>query len=120
MSVYMQRTYASAGFNEYKYNILSQDESIFANRSDYLLPIATMNLKDPSNIFKDFHGKLSSPDISNLLTSGKIQSIPLDQLHAFILQNQNSGNATISSDLRTLGKYMNSRILYPTKETENL
>ena len=120
MSVYMQRTYASAGFNEYKYNILSQDESIFANRSDYLVPIATMNLKNPEDIFKNFQEKLVSPDISNLLTSGKIQSVPLDQLHAFILQNQNSGNATISSDLRILGKYMNSHILYPSRETENL
>ncbi len=120
MSVYMQRTYASAGFNEYKYNILSQDESIFANRSDYLVPIATMNIKNPEDIFKNFQEKLVSPDISNLLTSGKIQSVPLDQLHAFILQNQNSGNATISSDLRILGKYMNSHILYPSRETENL
>lgn len=120
MSVYMQRTYASAGFNEYKYNILPQDQSIFANRSDYLIPIATMNLKSTENIFKNFHEKLISPDIQSLFTSWKIQSIPLDQLNAFILQNQNSGNAAISTDLKTLGKYLNAHILYPNKDTENL
>ena len=36
----------SAYYNEYKYHTLTQEESIFAYRSDYLLPIATMNLKN--------------------------------------------------------------------------
>ncbi len=102
MTVYMQRTYASAGFNEYKYFIMPQDESIFANRSDYLLPIATMNIKDTTNIFANFHGKLLSPDIQNLFTSGKLQSVPLDQFHAFIMQNQNSTDVAVKSDLQSL------------------
>ena len=41
----------SAYYNEYKYHTLSQEESIFAYRSDYLIPIATMNLHDTKKIF---------------------------------------------------------------------
>ena len=38
--------FKSAYYNEYKYGTLTQEESIFAYRSDYLLPIATMNLEN--------------------------------------------------------------------------
>jgi hypothetical protein len=39
-----------AGMNEYKYNKLSQNESIFTYRGDYITPIATMNTVDPQAI----------------------------------------------------------------------
>lgn len=120
VQVYIQRSYASAGFNEYKYNILTQDESIFANRSDYLLPIATMNLKDTSQIFNNFSKPLSSPDMKKLVGSGEISKIPLDQLHSFISQTRFSPKTPMSADLVTLGRYMYDQVLYPTKETENL
>lgn len=36
-----------AGYNEYKYFQLGQNESIFVYRNDYLTPIAALNLRDP-------------------------------------------------------------------------
>lgn len=42
----------SAGMNEYKYNKLNQNESIFTYRNDYVTPIATMNLVDPNAVVK--------------------------------------------------------------------
>jgi hypothetical protein len=40
----------SAGFNEYKYSILDQEETLFTYRSDYFVPIATMNLRDTATL----------------------------------------------------------------------
>ena len=42
----------SAGMNEYKYNKLDQNESIFTYRSDYITPIATMNVVNPKAVVK--------------------------------------------------------------------
>ncbi len=41
-----------ASYNEFKYNILSQEESIFAYRQDYITPIATLNVKSPPTLIE--------------------------------------------------------------------
>lgn len=57
----------SAYYNEYKYFTLNQEESIFAYRTDYLLPIATMNLKDPSKALDGVKEKLTSKALKEKL-----------------------------------------------------
>ena len=62
-----------ASYNEFKYNILNQEESIFAYRQDYVKPIATMNLADVPAVIKDVQSKATSKDLKELFTSGKIE-----------------------------------------------
>jgi len=41
-----------SGMNEFKYNKLNQNESIFTYRTDYVTSIAAMNVLDPNSVAK--------------------------------------------------------------------
>lgn len=71
----------SAYYNEYKYHTLSQEESIFAYRSDYLIPIATMNLSDTKKIFTGLKEKLISKELKEKLASIDMSDIGLEAWH---------------------------------------
>ncbi len=109
----------SAYYNEYKYNILSQEESIFAYRSDYLLPIATMNLKDIGKIFDGLDEKMISKEMKNFVATPEFKAMDIEKLHSLIMQYRNSKDAAMSKDMHTLGQHMYSYILYPPKENQN-
>lgn len=108
----------SAYYNEFKFNILSQEESIFAYRSDYLTPIATLNLKNPSLAITGIQDQLKSADIKKFLENP--DDISLEKLHELILKYRNSKNADYQHDLHLLGKSMYSKILYPSKQDANM
>jgi hypothetical protein len=111
----------SAYYNEYKYNTLSQEESIFAYRSDYLTPIATMNLKDISKIYDGIEGKMQSKQMKEIFASTDIKALPLDTAHSsIIMKYRNSTNALFKNDIRILGQHIYSQILYPPKENMNM
>lgn len=109
----------NAYYNEYKYNILSQEESIFAYRSDYLLPIATMNLKDIGKMLDGIEGKMTSKEMKSFVASPEFKSMDIEKLHSLIMQYRNSKDAAMSKDMHTLGQYMYSYILYPPKDNRN-
>ena len=110
----------SAYYNEYKYNILSQEESIFAYRSDYLVPIATLNLKDPSKIFGGLKEKISSPILKEKLANIDFNDVGLEKWHSFIMQNHNAKDPLIREDARMMGAQIYKEILYPPKDNTNL
>ena len=110
----------SAYYNEYKYNTLSQEESIFAYRSDYLVPIATLNLKDPFKIFDNLKKKLSSEKLKDTFKDIELRDIPLDKWHSFIMQYRNSPDVAIRNDARMIGSAFYNDVLYPKKENQNL
>lgn len=109
----------SAYYNEYKYNILSQEESIFAYRSDYLLPIATMNLKDIGKLFDWFEGKMVSKEMKSFVASPEFKNVDIEKLHSLIMQYRSSKDASMRKDMHTLGQYIYSYILYPPKGNQN-
>ena len=110
----------SAYYNEYKYNTLSQEESIFAYRSDYLVPIATMNLKSIPKIFDGIETKMKSKQMKEFLEKTDIRNLPLDTLHAsFIMKYRNVSDIAFREDIRTLGQYVYSQVLYPPKDNQN-
>ena len=110
----------SAYYNEYKYNVLSQEESIFAYRSDYLVPIATLNLKDPSKVFDGLKEKISSPLLKEKFATIDFQDTSLDKWHMFIMQNRNSPDPLIRKDVRMMGAQIYRDVLYPPKNNVNL
>lgn len=103
----------SAYYNEYKYNTLSQEESIFAYRSDYLLPIATLNLKDISKLFDGLKEKLTSTELKKMLGDTAMSTLGIEKWHTFVLQNRNSDNVALRNDARMIGKTLYDGILYP-------
>lgn len=103
----------SAYYNEYKYNTLSQEESIFAYRSDYLLPIATLNLKDINKLFDGLKEKLTSAELKKMLGDTAMSTVGIEKWHTFVLQNRNSDNIALRNDARMIGKTLYDGILYP-------
>lgn len=110
----------SAYYNEYKYNTLSQEESIFAYRSDYLVPIATMNLKSIAKIFDGIETKMKSKQMKDFLEKTDIRNLPLDTLHtSFIMRYRNVGDQAFRDDVRLLGQHIYSQVLYPPADNQN-
>lgn len=106
----------NAGFNEYKYGILNQEETLFAYRSDYLIPIATMNLKDTSTL-TGVIAQVSSPKLKELLIeTTKDRSLFLEAITQLIPQAQKSKDAKLKRDGEIMANYIYNKVLYPTKE----
>jgi hypothetical protein len=103
-----------AYYNEYKYNILSQEESIFAYRSDYLTPIATMNLIDSSKATEGIEKEMKSSIMKNFLSKTNLSDIPLDQLHGFVMKYRWTDDLDLKKDVLTLWQSLYEKILYPT------
>jgi len=74
-----------AYYNEYKYNVLTQDEAIFAYRSDYVTPIATLNLSDPHALIMKLLTLDLSPEIKKLLETNK-DALTIDAVHSIIMK----------------------------------
>lgn len=110
----------SAYYNEYKYNTLSQEESIFAYRSDYLMPLAAMNLKNPAKIFDGMASKMQSSQMKEFFSKTDLKNLPLDSLHAFIMKYRESKDIPLRNDVRTLGQHVYSSVLYPPKDNQNM
>lgn len=109
----------NAYYNEYKYNTLSQEESIFAYRSDYLLPIATMNLTNIAAIFDDIGTQMQSKQMKEFFATTDVKNLPLDTLHAFIMKYRSSPDIVLRKDVEKLGQHIYSNVLYPKKGNEN-
>ncbi len=109
----------SAYYNEYKYHTLSQEESIFAYRSDYLIPIATLNVKDTTKLFEGLKEKMTSPWLKEKLANINMSDVGLEAWHTFVLQNRNSSDMRIRNDARLIGKTLYDNILYPKAGNTN-
>lgn len=111
--------FKSAYYNEYKYGTLTQEESIFAYRSDYLLPIATMNLENIWKIFDGIDTKMQSSQMKEFFKKTDIRTLPLESLHTFIMKYRNAPEIALRNDVRMLGQHIYSSVLYPPKDNEN-
>ena len=108
----------NAYYNEYKFHILSQEESIFAYRSDYITPIATLNLKN-SDAFENLELLVTSPQLKQLFAKGN-ESLSLTDLHGLIIKLRlQRTNPALQADAKKLGEYIYNTILYPPKEFVN-
>jgi hypothetical protein len=75
----------NAGMNEYKYNKLDQNESIFTYRADYITPIATMNVVDPKAVVKRAGNLASSITVKKILTPERLEAMSAADLHQVLL-----------------------------------
>lgn len=118
----------SASMNEYKYNKLRQDESIFTYRSDYITPISTLNLKDPQKIITQAASLAQSQSLKAILTPERNTTITANQLHQvllhYITQVQSAKPSPevtlIKKDIERIGDLLYRSILSPKPEEANL
>ncbi len=111
----------SAGMNEYKYNKLNQNESIFTYRTDYITPISTMNVLDPSIITKRASNLANSVAMKKILTPERIDTMGPIDLHQILLYFKTqigSGKPiqdkkNIEADIVKIGNELYSSILSP-------
>ena len=117
----------TAGYNEYKYNVMGQDASIFTYRSDYITSIATMNLKDPHLAVKNALSLAKTDIFEKNLTSAMVDAMSPKQLHEILMsltrgilaQPSNPEAPAIQQDINTIGNALYKNILYPTPDQEN-
>lgn len=108
----------SAYYNEYKYNILSQEESIFAYRRDYITPISALNLKDTSS-FDHLDTLVTSPKLKDVLQKNE-ESISLTDLSTLLMKLRlQKSDTQLRDDAKMLGEYIYKKILYPAKSEAN-
>ena len=110
-----------AGMNEYKYNKLDQNESIFTYRSDYITPIATMNTTDPQAVVVRAGSLAQSVAMQKILTPERLANMRAADLHQillyFITQIESGkplqDKAMIEKDIEIIGNELYSSILSP-------
>ena len=61
-----------ASYNEFKYNVLNQEEAIFAYRQDYITPIATLNVANLDKLMNDVKKQATSKELQDLFASDKL------------------------------------------------
>lgn len=118
----------SAGMNEYKYNKLNQNESIFTYRTDYITPIATMNLLDPNSVVKRAGLLAKSVSVKKILTPERLETLNATDLHQILLYFKTqieSGKLVqdkknIETDIKNIGHELYSSILSPKWSDINL
>ncbi len=108
-----------ASYNEFKYNILNQEESIFAYRQDYVMPIATLNLADVPAVIKTVQSQATSKDLKELFTSGKIEGIDVRDFSYLLFSISRTKNTEVAKDAKALANTLFQSILYPTKDIRN-
>ena len=117
-----------AGMNEYKYNKLDQNESIFTYRSDYITPIATMNTTDPQAIIVRAGSLAQSVAMQKILTPERLTNMRAADLHQillyFITQIESGkplqDKAMIEKDIEIIGNELYSSILSPKWSDVNM
>lgn len=107
--------------NEYKYNKLNQNESIFTYRTDYVTPISTMNVLDPNAVVRRAGNLASSATMKKILTTDRLADMSPVDLHQILIYFKTqieSGKPiqdkkAIESDIKNIGNELYSSILSP-------
>lgn len=108
----------SAYYNEYKYNVLTQDEAIFAYRSDYITPISTLNIASPQRVIEEISKLPLSPEIQKFFTAN-ISRLTIADIHGLIIKLREQNKSQLKKDAKAIGNILYSRILYPSKVDAN-
>ncbi len=117
-----------SGMNEYKYNKIDQNESIFTYRSDYITPIATLNVVDPQAVVKRAGNLASSVTFKKILSPELLSSMSAADLHKILLyfiSQIESGKKiddkkNIEKDIKNIGHELYSSILSPKGSDVNM
>ncbi len=111
----------NSGMNEFKYNKLNQNESIFTYRTDYITSIAAMNVVNPMAVTKRASALARSVTMKKVLTPERLENMGPADLHQILLYfitQLESGKITqdrknIETDIENIGHELYSSILSP-------
>lgn len=108
-----------ASYNEFKYNILSQEESIFAYRQDYITPIATMNIKDPTALIERVKQLATNDKLKTFFKSEQLQNISMRDFVTILFTLSRNSDTSIARDAKKIGDVLYKSILYPSVADTN-
>jgi hypothetical protein len=108
-----------ASYNEFKYKILNQEESIFSYRQDYILPIATLNLKNPEKIIQEGKALAQSEKLKSLFATQLADIGIRDFTRVLLALPSQTQDKDILNDVKKIKKYVFDSILYPKLEEQN-
>lgn len=109
----------SSYFPDFKANKVWQETSIFENHADYLVPLATLNLKDPMTAVNAAKATIKTPLIQSYFQSWMVNSVEeMSQLINIIRYGWRADTATIQDVSRAAQVFYN-HILYPLASEAN-
>ncbi len=111
--------FKEASYNEFKFNILSQEESIFAYRQDYVTPISTMNVKSPEKLIEESKKIATNTKLATFLASEQVNNLTARDFSTILLSLSRNKDTNLAKDARKIGDFFYKNILYPTEENAN-
>jgi hypothetical protein len=111
--------FKEASYNEFKYKVLNQEESIFAYRQDYITPIAALNVKDNEALMKSIKSQATSKNLKNLFASDKLNGIGIRDFAYILFSLSNTKDKEVAADAEKLWQALYESILYPEKSIQN-
>lgn len=111
--------FKDASYNEFKFNILTQEESIFAYRQDYVTPISALNVKSPTKLIEDAKKLATNTKLKTFFESDQMKDITARDFSTILLSLSRNNDAALAKDAKKIGDYFYKNILYPTKENTN-
>lgn len=111
--------FKEASYNEFKFNILTQEESIFAYRQDYVTPISTLNVKDPSSLIEQAKKMATNTKLKAFFASDQVENLTARDFSTILLSLSRNSDAALVKDAKRIGDFFYKNILYPTKENTN-
>lgn len=108
-----------ASYNEFKYNVLNQEEAIFAYRQDYVTPISTMNIGDLPGLIESIKKQAASEQLKKLFASNKLDGIEIRDFAYVLFSLSRTKDAAVAEDAERLGNILYKAILYPDDSQRN-
>jgi hypothetical protein len=109
-----------ASYNEFKYNLLGQEESIFAYRQDYITPISTMNLQDPKLAIERAKKMAQTNELQQFFTDDRLKDIDMSEFTQILFSLMKNKNTNVANDARNVGNTLYKMALYPAKYAPDL
>lgn len=113
--------YKNANFPVFKAGITKQETAIFNAHADYLVPLATMNLRDPSRAIERAKALVSTDRLKDLVSQGYLDTLDaINGLANYALYNtQIQSDPELSHEIGTLSQQFYSDVLYPSRAEAN-
>lgn len=91
-----------ASYNEFKYRVLNQEESIFAYRQDYITPIATMNINNVDALIEKIKKEANVKELQTLFVSDKLKGIGIRDFSYVLFSLSNTKNIKVADEASRL------------------
>lgn len=119
----------SAGFNEFKSGLVSQEEGIFGSHPDYFTILANLNIDSEKKVFASMQSKITNPTLKKIVDNNLGQEISLGKLQQILSEIMRTDLTKIGLtqieitplqiEARSVLGELYTTVLYPDKDEKN-